>query len=218
MSLIQELEYKFQNLNEVLAFVLAIFSIAVLAVNRVIYYGLIEGQAITPIFLTIYVGFPIIAATVAIVPHELAHRQVARRYGCLSRFTLSFTGFLATTLINLIAFFGLVFFSGYTLISCVFSMRDRKLDGITAAAGPITNIGISILSYIIAASIPATSTSILLLNYLFFYISEFNAVVAFFNLLPFWVLDGLKVFRWNIAVWGVLIAISLVLMFLTGEL
>ncbi|AWR98287.1 peptidase M50 [Acidianus sulfidivorans JP7] len=218
MSLIERLEYKFQNLNEVLAFILAIFSIAILAVNRVIYYGLIKGEPINSTFILLYVGFPIIAATVAIVPHELAHRQVARRYGCLSRFTLSFSGFLATTLINLIAFFGLVFFSGYTLISCVFSMHDRKLDGVTAAAGPITNIGISILSYIIATTIPASSISSLLIAYLFYYIAEFNAVVAFFNLLPFWVLDGLKVFRWNIAIWGVLIVISLILLFLTGEL
>lgn len=218
LSKIEELEYKFQNLDEILSFILAIFSIAVLAVNRVIYYGLIQGYSVTPLFLTIFVLFPIIAATLAIVPHEIAHRQVARRYGCLSRFTVSFTGFLATTLINLIAFFGLVFFSGYTLISCIFSTRDRKLDGVTAAAGPITNIVIASISYGIADAVKGATLSLFLVHYLFSYIAGFNAVVAFFNLLPFWVLDGLKVLRWNIAIWGILIIASLILIFLTNEI
>jgi hypothetical protein len=46
----------------------------------------------------------------------------------------------------------------------------------------------------------------------------FNSAVAFFNLLPFWVLDGMKIMRWNVKIWAAMIAASLVLMYLTGVL
>jgi Peptidase family M50. len=203
LSWLREWEWRFSNLGEIESFLLAIFSIAVKGVSLYL-TGEFIGYAILA---------AIIAATIAVVPHELAHRQSARRYGCYSRFTLNFTGFLATTIINLLPVFGLVFFSGYTLISCRFFSADRRVEGVTAAAGPATNLAIAILFYLgaLLASNP-------LLSFFLFQISAFNSAVAFFNLLPFWVLDGLKIFRWNVGVWIALIAISLVLMFITGEI
>ncbi|ABP96308.1 MULTISPECIES: peptidase M50 [Metallosphaera] len=203
MSWLREWEWRFSRLNEIESFLLAIFSIAVKGISLYLLSG----------FFGFGVIAALVAATIAIVPHELAHRQSARRYGCYSRFTLNFTGFLFTTIINLLPFFGLVFFSGYTLISCRFFSADKRIEGITAAAGPATNIAISVLFLLgaIAVSNP-------LLAFFLQVISGFNAVVAFFNLLPFWILDGLKVFRWNIGVWIVLIALSLVLMYFTGEI
>lgn len=212
---LEELEYRFQNLDEIPSFILAILSIAALAIKNVLYI-LLNGQEFllsSPSFLAIYIGFPIIAASIAIVPHELAHRQVARHYGCLSRFTLSFTGFLATLIINAIPAPFLVFFSGYTLISCVFSVRDTRIDGITAAAGPIANIVIAFIALGIANS-PISPV----IAALFSYIAGFNAVVAFFNLLPFWVLDGLKVVRWNVGVWSILLILSLILLYATRQI
>lgn len=208
---IEELEYRFQNLNEVLSFILAILSIAALGVKNLISYGVLQGFPITPLFLLVFVGFPIIAAVLAIVPHELAHRQVARRYGCLSRFSVSFTGFLATLIINILPAPFIVFFAGYTLISCIFTARDARVDGVTAAAGPATNIIISILSYLIYKIVGEYT----LLGYLFSFIANFNAVVAFFNLLPFWVLDGLKILRWNVVVWSILLLMSLIMLVIT---
>ncbi|QKQ99755.1 peptidase M50 [Metallosphaera tengchongensis] len=199
MSWLREWEWRFSRLGEVESFALAILSIAV--------------KGITLYHAGLGIAIAVLAATIAIVPHELAHRQTARQYGCYSRFTLNFTGFLFTTIINLLPFFGLVFFSGYTLISCRFFSADKRIDGITAAAGPITNLVISALFLALAAFTPN-----FLLSFIFQTIAGFNAVVGFFNLLPFWILDGLKVFRWNVVVWVILIAMSLVMMFLTGEI
>ncbi|MEM4746440.1 MAG: M50 family metallopeptidase [Metallosphaera sp.] len=207
MSWIGKWEWRFNNLNETESFLLAIFSIAVkgisiYAISRLFGIGILAA---------------LIAATIAVLPHELAHRQTARRYGCYSRFTLSFTGFLFTTVINLLPFFGLVFFSGYTLISCRFFASDKRIEGITAAAGPLTNILISAVFYfLVIINLPIINHSII--EIFFLIISGFNAVVAFFNLLPFWILDGLKVLRWNAVVWVFLIASSVILMYLTREI
>jgi Zn-dependent protease len=40
------------------------------------------------------------------------------------------------------------------------------------------------------------------------YGAAINAFMALFNLIPFGVLDGLKVFRWNRLVWIVLLALA----------
>ena len=125
---------------------------------------------------------------------------------------MSFSGFLATTIINL---FGLaiVFFSGYTLISCSRFRANMKFNGITAAAGPATNLAVSMIFYILARLFLSS-----LVGLLFFYIAMFNSAIAFFNLLPFWILDGAKIMRWDIKIWAIMIAVSLLMMFFTGVL
>ncbi|MEM3681125.1 MAG: peptidase M50, partial [Metallosphaera sp.] len=70
--------------------------------------------------------------------------------------------------------------------------------------------------FLVIINLPIINHSII--EIFFLIISGFNAVVAFFNLLPFWILDGLKVLRWNAVVWVFLIASSVILMFLTGEI
>jgi Peptidase family M50. len=122
---------------------------------------------------------------------------------------LSFSGFWTTLILNIIgSFVGiLVFFSGYTSISCGFLNRD--VEGKTALAGPLTNIIVGFVGLIGASLVPFS-----LVGLFFFELARFNFWVAFFNLLPFWVLDGLKIFRWNMIVWAVLIIIAFALTFL----
>jgi Zn-dependent protease len=224
---LDELEWRFRNLSEPTSFLLAILSIAVKAIP--LYF--IISRPLAPFVIPAVIT----AAVIAVIPHELAHRQMARRYGCFSRFTVSFTGFLTTTvinilpvfglvffsgytlLINILPVFGLVFFSGYTLLSCRFFSTNREIEGKSAAVGPATNLAISILTYILATYILALTTSGLA-SFFLFYISAFNAVVAFFNLLPFWILDGLKVFRWNIGAWIAMIIAAVAMMIFTGQI
>ncbi len=190
-------EWKFNNLNESLAFLLAILSLAV--------HYIVEAP-LSPLY-----GFiiPIATAAIAIVPHELAHRQVARNSGCYSRFTLSFRGFMITFIINLLAglFFPpfLIFTAGYTLISCAFGGR---VEGITAASGPITNIIIGLISFALYRAIPLPSP----VAYFLVLSAEFNSWVAFFNLIPIYPLDGEKVFRWNKVYWIILFLFSLIIL------
>jgi Zn-dependent protease len=65
--------------------------------------------------------------------------------------------------------------------------------GKTSLAGPVTNIILSVLCIVIAAVGPS----------LFLIVAFINAFLAVFNLIPFGMIDGLKVFRWNKAFWAV---------------
>ena len=80
---------------------------------------------------------------------------------------------------------------------------NKETAGKTAFSGPLTNIIISSVCIIIAAVTQ---------NEFFSIVAWINAFVAFLNLIPFGIMDGLKVFWWNKIVWTLIFVTSIVLM------
>lgn len=84
-----------------------------------------------------------------------------------------------------------------------FSYDTRKRDiGITAAAGPLSNIVVAIvfsIGFRILASLPIGGSGTVLFNIVYFFaevfllIVFFNLILAFFNLIPIPPLDGSKI-------------------------
>jgi Zn-dependent protease len=146
--------------------------------------------------------------------HELSHKFVAQKYGLWSEFRMYPKGLLISVII---AFFtGLVF----AVPGAVMFRGDAKPfeTGRIAAAGPASNIGIAVVSYIFY-------------HFLFFtmgfwgtligFICLVNLLLATFNLLPFGPLDGKKVLLWSEIAWFVLFSVSVLLlsgMFIGGNL
>jgi Zn-dependent protease len=139
--------------------------------------------------------------TAGFIVHELTHKAMAQRYGMWAEFRLDKFGAVLTLLsavspLKIIAP-GAVVIAGNTT-------PDRV--GRTAAAGPATNILIASLLLGLAEALhPMELLEALLAG------SAINAFMALFNLIPFGVLDGLKVFRWNRQVWIVLLALAVVI-------
>jgi len=136
--------------------------------------------------------------TAGFVIHELTHKAVAQRYGLWAEFRLDLFGAVLTAVsavspLKIIAP-GAVVIAGQTT-------PDRV--GRTAAAGPITNILLATLLLGLAQVIHTGGLQQATLAG-----AAINAFMALFNLLPFGVLDGLKVFRWNKVVWVLLFAVS----------
>ena len=84
--------------------------------------------------------------------------------------------------------------------------------GKTALAGPLTNILIAAV-LIPFMSLPLPGYFPLAVVY---YGAWINSFMAFFNLIPFGVMDGLKVMLWNKGVWITVFTISIALMVYTG--
>jgi Zn-dependent protease len=81
----------------------------------------------------------------------------------------------------------------------------KETVGKTSLAGPVTNIILSLLC-IVFASMGFT---------LFNIVAFINAFLAVFNLIPFGVMDGLKVFKWNKILWAAAFTAAAVLTFFT---
>lgn len=140
----------------------------------------------------------------AFLLHELAHKFVAQNLGCWAEFR-SFD--LGLVLAILMAFSGFVFAAPGAVV--IAGLVTSEENGKIAVAGPIVNLILAALFILTKQFSPALGLSVL-----FSYGFRINAWLAFFNLLPFWQLDGLKVLNWSREVWFLMISIAGVLVFL----
>jgi len=158
----------------------------------------LSGPMIREILLSLAIIF-----TFSFLVHEIAHKLSAQRYGLWAEFRLTLFGALLT-LLSMIPFaFFKIISPGAVMIA---GPITKKEAGKTALAGPLTNITLSTM-FTIVMVIAASGT--------FAVIARFgawiNAILALFNLIPFGILDGFKVFRWNKAAWALVFTASLIL-------
>jgi Zn-dependent protease len=141
----------------------------------------------------------------AFLVHELAHKFLAQSYGSWAEFRTDLYGIMVTA-ISAIPFIPFKFIApGAVMIG----LSDKSRFGRVALIGPLTNIVMG-FGFILATYIFP--------NYLYLYSgASFNGWIALFNLLPFGVLDGQKIFDWNKIVWGITIALAMTL-FIIGNL
>jgi len=179
-------------MDEKLALLITVFVLSLVFGS----HSLLYGDFLTYALITII-------ASIAVIPHELAHRWSARKMGCYSRYVLSPFGLLLT-LITAIPFIPFkIIMPGFTLVTprTYDPYYLKRVMGITSYMGPLTNILFSVASL-------ALLTVFLKIGYLnpllyvFLLLStRLNAWVAFFNLLPVPPLDGSKIITWNTPLW-----------------
>ncbi len=170
--------------------------------------------------------FLIPATLIGVVPgflfHELAHKFMAIKYGFDAEFKMYIPGlFLAFVS----SFFGVIFAApGAVHINGDKIISDKE-NGKIAIVGPLVNIILAILFVVlviilliigIITSSDGSYDSFINspLGYLF-YIGlmgfVINSTMAAFNMLPWGIFDGSKVFDWNKMIWGVISAIAFVM-------
>jgi Zn-dependent protease len=140
-----------------------------------------------------------LAIATAFVCHEIAHKYMGQKYGYWSEFRMFPQGLLLALFLGV--FVGVVFAAPGAVQ--IFGNPNREESGKMAAAGPATNLTISLISALLFY------TSSGYISYIFFFLAYINAFLAFFNLLPFGPLDGMKIFRWRKEVWVLLIILSI---------
>jgi len=138
--------------------------------------------------------------TASFFTHEIAHKIVAQRMGLWAEFRLTFMGVILTLFSMVSPLFKIVS-PGAVMVAGV---ADRQSIGRISIAGPVTNIGLSVVFLAFTFLVPQFPL-IFLLG------ATFNAWIALFNLIPYGMLDGFKVFLWNKRIWVLAFAVSLVL-------
>ncbi len=140
--------------------------------------------------------------TASFLAHELAHKFVAQKAGLWAEFRLMLMGLVLTALSIISPIFKIIS-PGAVLI---FGFTEKKNVGKISIAGPSVNLALSIM---LAGLFFAVKQPMLM------YTSAINAWIALFNLIPFGILDGYKVFRWNKIAWSLAFMASLALTILT---
>ncbi|MEA3378692.1 MAG: site-2 protease family protein [Nanoarchaeota archaeon] len=156
--------------------------------------------------LKLLYNFIISALTVGFgfILHESAHKLLAQKYNCQAVFKADIF-MLAITLIS--SLFGFIFAApGAVYIKGLISKKRR---GLISLAGPLTNIILALIFLIIFFFAKSG-----LINIISTFGFRINGWLAVFNLLPFSIFDGKKIFDWNKAIWTFTLIASIFLVFI----
>ncbi|MCW4023211.1 MAG: AN1-type zinc finger domain-containing protein [archaeon] len=175
---------------------LLIGTLLVMAVGLTYFLSITNASTIALAGLTI-------AFTLSFLLHEIAHKFSAQHFNMWAEFRLTLQGALLTLLSAFLPPPFKIISPGTVMIA---GSGTRTTIGKVAVSGPITNIGLSAICALIAL---VTNQG------LFWFVAFINAFLATFNMIPFGVIDGLKVYKWNKIVWSIVFVAAIVLMALT---
>jgi len=178
-----------------IAFVVLTVDLVIILSGR----GLLEsgtvGSLVAPVPVY-YILVAVAAALTGFIAHEMAHKFVARRLGFWAEFRMWPTGLFLSLITSIGGF--LFAAPGATMVEGM-DPRDIRGWGLTGIAGPITNL-------LFAGGFYAGSVATFLAGSGVFgallFLAVINTLFATFNLLPFGILDGAKVFRWGAGRWA----------------
>lgn len=139
---------------------------------------------------------------VSFIVHEMSHKIVAQRYGSWAEFRMS--PFMLVLMLLLVYNFGILFAAPGAVMIYGGNVGKRECGRISLA-GPLSNLLLGLAFFLLLSE-----TGIL------YEIGRYGVIInialALFNLLPFSVFDGRKVWGWNKLVYlGMVIAALLLL-------
>jgi len=151
--------------------------------------------------------------------HELGHRQVAIHFGLQTKFRLLTFGMLLTGFSIIIGLYGLFTSSpGLPMLALPGAVVVLGLDkisrktGLCKAAGPFINLVYGSILLLISFLIPKMLYP---LNTFIGYTAYFNIMLGAFNMLPFGILDGQNIWKWNKKIYIFLMLPLLILLIIT---
>ena len=186
-----------------------IISFIVIALGFTILYSNGDYSQIGLVFPIVMIG-----VGAGFIFHELGHKFVAMNYGYYAEYELWPTG-LIIALVS--SFFGFIFAAPGAVV--IFSNgMEEKTNGIISIAGPIVNIILGLIFFLILGSLgnfvyTETGAIVYLICVLG---TRINFFLAAFNLLPIPPLDGSKVMAWSVPIWLITFAIAAILVLIFG--
>lgn len=176
------------------------FSIAYADISSVPKYPLDFLKFVLFSFVTIGIGF---------ILHEMGHKVVGIYYGAQARFVMWVQGLVFMLLGSLMG----ILFAAPGAVYIYSSNISKKENAIISVTGPIINIAIALVFLFLHSFMP------MFFSFAFFntplsiwkFGAQVNIMLALFNMIPAFPLDGSKVYAYNPAVWSTVIVLMMLL-------
>jgi Zn-dependent protease len=157
-----------------------------------------SGLSSSPNLIGLFV-ISFVAVTLSFVLHEMAHKYVAQHFGAIAAFRRSDSGIMITLLMSMTGF--LIGLPGATVIwSDRFTKRE---EGYVSIAGPLTNFAVFAVFLLLSVAFAGARGFVQQLLGTTMLVS---LIIAFYNMLPIYPLDGSKVLRWNKPAYVIMLA------------
>ena len=197
------------KLSEAAHIIIASILILSLSISGFIYQFEVISNLGTKILV---IGFLSLMYLVAFLVHEFAHRQTAVHFGLHTKFRLFTIGVIMTAVCVFLpvkfALPGAVVVLGLENIS--------RETGLIKLAGPVSNLILGGVLFLLGV-LPFWSG---MWNHLLMTSAYFNFMLGAFNMLPFGILDGDNIRKWNKKIWIIffialvgMLALTLVLVY-----
>jgi len=203
-----EIAFSMQEIKHLsIAAVAIAFAFSMILFRGEIFSSVSEGNFAN---ILIYLSISLIIVGLAFILHELGHKFVAQKKGLWAEFRAWPLGLVIAVVTS---FFGFIFAApGAVMILPAKKTRfgfalahvSPKDMGQIGSAGAIVNIILASIFGILALAIPFIIAEINVWSIA----AQVNTWLAIFNLIPFGMLDGYKVFKWNPLIWGGLMGLS----------
>ncbi len=142
---------------------------------------------------------------ISFIVHEMSHKVIAQRYGSWAEFRMS--PFMLVLMLILVYDFGILF-AAPGAVMIYGGNVGRRESGRISLAGPLSNLLLALLFF------PLLSESGILYEIGKYGITV-NIALALFNMIPFSVFDGRKVWAWNKLVYLAAVFATLLLLVLS---
>lgn len=165
-----------------------------------------------PVEFLVFMAPLLVTAGSGFILHEMAHKMVALYYGAQARFRMWIQGLVVMLLGSLIG----VLFAAPGAVYIYSNDITVPENGVISLAGPLTNLAIAIFFICLELLAPIrqfysflTGSGVDLAGYgiadgvlhVWRFGAAINIMLALFNMIPAFPLDGSKVFRWSKWIW-----------------
>jgi len=179
-------------------------AISVLVIAFIFAY-VYNGRNVATTILT-YPVF-IVIVIFSFLAHELAHRYVGRKFGCVAYYEMSPLNLAFSFIASVVTGFVLLVPGHVTIKPFRFGRWGYRVAhltmteiGLISFVGPLTNLALGLFFRLFGN-----------ISSVFYILSYINAWLAFFNLIPVKPLDGAKILYWKHEAWFASMAISFLL-------
>jgi Zn-dependent protease len=140
---------------------------------------------------------------ISFIVHEMSHKIIAQRFGSWAEFRMS--PFMLFLMLILVYEFGILF-AAPGAVMIYGGNVGRRENGLISLAGPLSNLLLGIAFFLLLSE-----------QGILYEIGKFgviiNITIALFNMIPFGIFDGRKVWEWNKPVYIAMVIAALLLLY-----
>lgn len=186
-----------------------VISVLAISFGFALVFASFDGMMRYPAEFLFFMILSLVTVGSGFILHEMAHKLVAIYYGAYARFQMWTQGLIVMLITS---FFGMIFAAPGAVY--IYSNKITvKQNGLISVAGPLVNLTLVAVFMGLAVFMPKIYYLPFIAGKLnvWAFGAKINLILALFNMIPAFPLDGSKVFFWNKLAWVGVTALLVIL-------